>query len=66
MLHFRGRPIVTAEQLRIFTYVLLGMLLGVITIVLFTDFSKPSKPAPATEQETTKGDSPDESDSTGA
>lgn len=63
ILPWRGRAL-TAEHLRIFTYVLLGMLCGVLFAVLFIDFHKPSKIVPASrEQETTKGDSTHESDS---
>lgn len=62
-----GRRALTAEHLRIFTYVLLGMLCGVLFVVLFIDFYKPAKIAPAPrEQEERKEQETHESTTQGA
>lgn len=63
ILPFRGR-LGNPETIRSLTYVLLGMVIGVVLLALFIDVSKSS--SPASQKAAEKGDSQDGSDSTGA
>ena len=73
ILPFRKPTMVTQEELRLLTLVLLGMTLGVIVIALFVDFhvsretsSRETVQQHVSRETAKKGDSQNESDSTGA